>query len=226
VRADARTRWLDAAVALLLGVAFSFAIYHWLPPYTNPSPGQTRIWVLTSIPFAGLAVLLAAGVRRSVGALGWIALAALTVLAYANLWWQWGVNSATVPLGFQVFYGVIVLGHVLRFRGRPPRPAETIASTHPNGKAARRYGLILIVATVIASLPCFMPWSDGTDSVVAFCVAVIAPLWLSAAFVFVQWARDRAGRWAATAWLAATILCLPLLFFGVLLSHLSFPSPE
>ena len=41
-----------------------------------------------------------------------------------------------------------------------------------------------------------------------------------------QWARDRASRWAARAWATATILCLPLLFFGVLLSHVTFPGGE
>jgi len=223
-----RERLISATAALLLGVAFSYAMYRWQPPYMNPSPAQTKVWVQTSIPFAGLAVLIAWGLRRSAAALGWIVLAALTGLAYAvsSHWWQWGVNSPTVPLGFQVFYGVIVLGHLLRFRGPRSSPAETGAPASHNGNPARRHWRVLVVATVIASLPCLAPWTDGTGSVVAFCVAAIAPLWLSTAVVLIQWTRDRASRWAARAWLAATVLCLPLLFFGVLLSHVNLPTPE
>ncbi len=101
-----RTRLLVAAGALLLGIAFSYAMYRVQPPFMNPSPGQTRIWILSAIPFAGLAVLIACGLRHSAGAVGWIVLAALTGLAYyaagANRW-DSGLNTASLPLGLEVF---------------------------------------------------------------------------------------------------------------------------
>lgn len=216
-----RTRLLAAPIALVLGVAFSFAMYRWHPPYTNPSPGQTKIWIVTAIPFAGLAVTIVWGLRRSAAAIGWIVLAALTGLAYyaagANRW-DSVLNTAALPLGLEVFYGAIVLGHLLRFRESRSRPAGAGA---PTRSRVMRYGLVLLVATVIATLPCLVPWTDETGSTVAFCLAVIAPVWLSTVFILAQWARNRASTLAARVWLAATLLCLPLLFFGVLLSHVT-----
>jgi len=219
--------WLGATVALLLGVALSYAMYRWHPPYTDQSPNPTWVWVLTAIPFAGLAVLIACGLRRSAAVLGWIVLAALTFLAYENLWGRdpWSLSSASMPLGFQMFYGVIVLVHLSRFRGRPS-PAERVWFDDAQREGSpRRYGLILLVCTGIAALPCLKPWADVTGSVVEFCVLVIAPLWLSTVFILIERARDRASMWAARGWLVATLLCLPILFFGVLLSHVTLPAP-
>ena len=97
-----RERLIYAAGALGLGVAFSFAMSRWQPPYLNPSPNQAYVWLFTLIPFVGLAGLIVAGLSRSTSALGWIVLATLTGLAYAagaNQWWA-GV-SANAALFFQ-----------------------------------------------------------------------------------------------------------------------------
>src|SRR5262249_2463711 len=140
-----RERLIGATAALVLGVAFSYAMYRWQPPYTNPSPGQTKIWIVTAIPFAGLAVLIGCGLRRSAGVLGWVVLAALTGLAYggSSLWWRLRVTGTT-PLDYEVFYGAIVLGNLLRFRGRPSRRTESTTGA-PNATAARRLGIALLV---------------------------------------------------------------------------------
>lgn len=224
-------RLLGAAIALLLGVAFSFAMYSWQTPYGQQPPYQTKDWLWSSIPFAGLAALIVGGLRRSAAALGWIVLAALTSLAYAasaNLWWlKTGsyLDTATIPLWLQFFWGMIVLGNLVRFRERRSRPAEAEAPTIPAATTVRRLGIILLASTAIAFSP-ILPWTHATGRVLAFCLAAVCPLCLSSGFALVQFARGRESKTAAKAWLGATLLVLLGVFMAVAASHLTFPTIE
>jgi len=215
-RAGMRARVLDATGALGLGVAFCFAMYRWQMPYTHPSPAEAHAWVFTSIPFAGLAVLIVLGLRRSASVLGWIVLAALTAVAFvvgAHLGTHGSFGDNAVFL--QILYGAVFLAH-LRAYQRPRAPQESRADMKTNTKTPRTLGIILLVCTGVALIPSTPPWDPGTLHAVAFGVTFAAPLWLSAAFALRQWARGRArSETAAWAWFFAALLGLLVLFVEV-----------
>ena len=184
-----------------------------------------------SIPFAGLAALIVGGLRRWAAALGWVVLAALTSLAYAasaNLWWlKTGsyLDTATIPLWLQFFWGMVVLGNLVRFREPRSRPAEADAPTTPDATRVRRLGIILLASTAIAFSP-ILPWTHATGRVLAFCVAVVVPICLSSGFALVQFAQGRESRTAAKVWLGATLLVLLAVFMALAASHLTWPAGE
>lgn len=222
-RDGVRARLLTAAGALLLGVAFCFAMYRGLTPYRYPSPKETYAWLFTSIPFAGLALLIVFGLRRAASLLGWVVLAALTVVAFVAAAGLWGGGSTPDAAVFlEVFYGAIVLVH-LRAHQRPSRREESAAAMKANTKTPRTLGNALLIFTGIALLPSAAPWDAGTGHALAFGIAFAAPLWLSAAVALRQLARDRARTdVAGWAWFVAALLGLLLLFVAVGLSHLTF----
>ena len=213
---SASTRLLPAAGALALGVAFSFAMYRWQMPYTRPSPAEAHAWAFTSIPFAGLAVLIVLGLRRSASVLGWIVLAALTAVAFVVAAHVGTHGSfADNAMILQILYGAVFLVH-LRAHDRRKRPEESTAPMKTNTKTPRTLGIILLVCTGIALIPSTPPWDPGAGHAIAFGVAFAAPLWLSAAFALSQWARGRArSETAAWAWFFAALLGLLVLFVEV-----------
>ncbi len=221
--APRRERLITAAGAFLLGVGFCFAMYRWQTPYRYPSPKEAYAWLFTSIPFAGLAVLIALGLRRSASLLGWIVLATLTCVAFAAAAGLWaGGSTPDAAVFLQVFYGAIVLVH-LRANQRLYRPEESTAAVTANARTPRRLAIALLVCTGIAALPVTAPWDPGTGGALAFGIAFVAPLWLSAAFALRQLARDQTRTDAAAwAWFLATLVGLAVLFAAVGLSHLTF----
>ena len=200
-----RERLITAAVALLLGVAFCFAMYAWQTPYKYPSPNEANAPLFASIPFAGLAVLIVFGLRRSASVLGWIVLATLIGLAFAPGAHSWGGTTPNDAMFYRLLYGAIVLGHLLAGK-HPPRPEEA--------KAAIPLGIVLLASTVIAAFVCtrFTGTQWGTT-------AIVAPLWLSAAFALGKLAVGRTRVWFACLSFAAAFLALVFLdlvsFYGM-----------
>lgn len=68
---------IGAAVVLLLGLAFCFGMYWWQLRYEYALRDPVANLYLV-IPFAGLAVMVAAGMGRTAAAVSWLVLAGLT----------------------------------------------------------------------------------------------------------------------------------------------------
>jgi hypothetical protein len=118
-----------AAAVLLLGTAFCFVMYWWQLRYRYAFHDPTGN-LLLAIPFAGLAAMVAGGMRRVAAALGWVVLAVMTGSAYIEAAKS---SSSTAPVLYLApfFYGAIVLSilfavdSILRARRegrRAPRP--------------------------------------------------------------------------------------------------------
>lgn len=74
---------IGAAVVLLLGLAFCFGMYWWQLRYEYALRDPVANLYLV-IPFAGLAVMVAAGMGRTAAAVSWLVLAGLTGVAYVE----------------------------------------------------------------------------------------------------------------------------------------------
>lgn len=74
---------VSAAVVLLLGLAFCFGMYWWQLRYEYALRDPVANLYLV-IPFAGLAVMVAAGMGRTAAAISWLVLAGLTGVAYVE----------------------------------------------------------------------------------------------------------------------------------------------
>jgi hypothetical protein len=148
---------------------------------------------------------------------GWIALAALTVLAFAAAGDRWGGGTPEAAVYFQVFYGAIVLVHLLgHWLG------ETSTPLRANRAIALGLGIALLVFTGIALLPIRTEgWDSETIKGLALGIAFAAPFWLSTVFALVQLALGRA-KWrpAAYLWFGSALLGLFMLFVAVGISHL------
>lgn len=101
------TRAVEAAAALLLGVAFCFVVFWWQFDY---EPGARGVWqpLVAATPFAGLALLVLGGMRRLATSIAFIVLAALTGLAFAADAESTGSTSGLVWIG-PLIYGPVVL---------------------------------------------------------------------------------------------------------------------
>ena len=117
-------RAVAAAAVLVLGVAFCFVMYWWQLRYRYAFHGATGNLYL-AIPFAGLAAMVAGGMRLVPAMLGWVILAFLTGAAYVG---NATSDSSTASLIFLApfVYGTLALSivfavdHIFRHR-RPPR---------------------------------------------------------------------------------------------------------
>jgi hypothetical protein len=213
-----RVRLYTAAAALGLGFAFCLGMNRLQPLYAHPLYGQAQEWLLTAIPFAGLAALIVAGLSRQASVRGWIVLAALTAIAFAAGDHNFaGSSHSGAVLFFQVFYGLIVVIHLgghLRGAGKAPLHADPVT--------ARRIAIALGIFTVLAASPAFAPWVDGTGTEFAFGLAFAAPLWLSTVFAMRQVAVGRPKRSAPVyLWFGAALVGLFVLFIAVALSHVA-----
>jgi hypothetical protein len=79
---ESRRRAVDGAAVLLFGVAFCFVMYWWQLRYRYAAH-DVGLALFASIPFLGLAALVALGGMRRVAAIvGWLVLAGLVGIAY------------------------------------------------------------------------------------------------------------------------------------------------
>jgi hypothetical protein len=103
--APLRSRAVEAATVLLLGVAFCFVMYTWQLRYPYAAHGLGIILVV-ALPFLGLSLMVLGGMGRVATALGWLVLAALTGVAYIAAATS---SSSTAVLVFIVpfLYGTI-----------------------------------------------------------------------------------------------------------------------
>ena len=129
-----KRRGAGASAVLLLGIAFCFVMYWWQLRYEYAFRDPAANLYL-AIPFAGLAVMVAAGMTRPAAALSWLVLAALTGLAYVG---NATSSSSTAPIVFiaPFLWGGLILSvifavdYTIRHRARkrdqhsPRRPAE------------------------------------------------------------------------------------------------------
>jgi hypothetical protein len=214
-RVGVRARLLGATSAFALGVAFCFATYRLQHPYVWGTVMSPRL--IVSIPFAGLAVLIAFGLRRSASVVGWIALAALTVLAFAAAGGRWFGGTPEAAVDLQVFYGAIILVHLVGHS-----LGETRTPLKANRAIALSIGTALLVFTGIALLPIRTEgWDSETANALALGIAFAAPFWLSSVFALVQLALGRAKyRAAAYMWFGSALLGLFMLFVALGISHL------
>jgi hypothetical protein len=90
------SRGVGAAAVLLLGLAFCFGMYWWQLRYEYAFRDPVANLYLV-IPFAGLAVLVAAGMTHAAAALSWLVLAGLTGVAYV---WAATSSSSTAAVAF------------------------------------------------------------------------------------------------------------------------------
>ena len=79
--ASPRSRAVEAAAVLLLGVAFCFVMYAWQLQYAYAAHGLA-INLFVALPFVGLALMVLGGMGRVATVLGWLVLAGLTGVAY------------------------------------------------------------------------------------------------------------------------------------------------
>jgi hypothetical protein len=100
-----RLGWAVAAV--LLGVAFCFAMYGWQSRYEYALDNPVGN-LLIALPFVALAGLIVCGMGRTAATLGWVVLAALTGFAYVAAATS---TSSTAVLVFLVpfFWGGIAV---------------------------------------------------------------------------------------------------------------------
>ena len=92
------SRGVGAAAVLLLGLAFCFGMYWWQLRYEYAFRDPVANLYLV-IPFAGLAVLVAAGMGRTAAAVSWLVLAGLTGAAYVSAATS---SSSTAAVAFVV----------------------------------------------------------------------------------------------------------------------------
>ena len=90
------SRGVAAAAVLLLGLAFCFGMYWWQLRYEYALRDPVANLYLV-IPFAGLAVLVVAGMTRAAAAASWLVLAGLTGVAYV---WAARSSSSTAAVAF------------------------------------------------------------------------------------------------------------------------------
>jgi hypothetical protein len=102
-----RVRAIDAAIALLLGIAFCFVMYWWQLRYPYAAHGLSFV-LFTAIPFAGLAAMVMGGMRPVAAALGWLVLALMTGSVYVEAATSSSSTAAVLYLA-PFFYGAIVL---------------------------------------------------------------------------------------------------------------------
>jgi len=98
---------VEAAAVLLLGVAFCFVMYWWQLRYQYAFHGLAGNLV-SAIPFAGLAAMVAGGMSRPAAALGWLVLAVLAGSAYVDAATS---SSSTAAIAFvgPFFPGLLVV---------------------------------------------------------------------------------------------------------------------
>ena len=117
-----RSRAVEAAAVLLLGIAFCFVMYAWQLRYAYAAHGLA-VNLFVALPFIGLALMVLGGMGRVATALGWFVLAGLTGVAYIGAATS---SSSTAVLIFiaPFFYGTIAnaiifaVDTILRNRGR------------------------------------------------------------------------------------------------------------
>ncbi len=117
-----QTRAGGAAAVLLLGLAFCFIMYWWQLRYVYAFRDPVANLYL-GIPFAGLAVMVAAGMGRTAAALSWLVLAGLTGLAYVGAATSSSSTAAVVFVAPFVWGGLLVsvifgVDHTIRRRRR------------------------------------------------------------------------------------------------------------
>jgi hypothetical protein len=122
IRRVVNRRAVGAAAVVSLGVAFCFAMYWWQLRYKYPFRDPVANLYL-AIPFAGLAVMVAAGMGRTAAALSWLVLAGLTGLAYVGAATSSSSTAAVVFAAPFVWGGLLVsvifaVDHTMRRRRR------------------------------------------------------------------------------------------------------------
>lgn len=225
-----RWRLLDATAALGLGAAFCFFTKGQGYGSTHPE----HVWPV-AIPFAGLALMRAGGVRRSTSAVAWIALAVLNSVAFVAANQSGSLTIQGGILFLQVYYGVMILGH-LGSREHSWRLEEAGETLKPNAPAAWTLGILLLACSGIAALLSERAWAydrwpcnettsftDGCPSVatpsgLVFGILLAAAPWLSAAFTVVQLALGRTTKGVALLWFGAAVVGLLLLLLSIGLS--------
>ena len=105
--APLRSRAVEAAAVLLLGIAFCCVMYAWQLRYAYAAHGL-GVNLFVALPFVGLAAMVLGGMGRVATVLGWLVLAALTGIAYITAATS---SSSTAVLVYLVtfLYGAIVL---------------------------------------------------------------------------------------------------------------------
>jgi biotin transporter BioY len=125
-----RSRAVEAAAALLLGVAFCFVMYWWQLRYEYPFHGWAANLVF-GIPFAALAAMVVGGMSLPAAALGWLVLAVLTGSAYVDAATS---SSSTASIAFVAPFipGLVVVSlifavdHILRQRRKSKSPTGAL----------------------------------------------------------------------------------------------------
>jgi len=101
------SRVFGAAAVLLLGLAFCFGMYWWQLRYEYAFRDPVANLYLV-IPFAGLAVLVAAGMGRTAAGVSWLVLAGLTGVAYVEAATSSSSTAAVAFLAPFVWGGLLV----------------------------------------------------------------------------------------------------------------------